>query len=628
MISRQNHISKATQIARIAILLTGMTILVLGGGMGLTAYKQFQEQTVVDNHHRLKIQAQVFVDQFFHLVDSVKNSNDVQTVPAVTHRGMALVQDGMPIEIEALDMIRNIEQEPDFALEERVLDALKKQIKFGDLAISKVSVGTFAKTGVGAQEGIYIAQPVFAPESAGPENPTPQKNSFNKILKIKFTLVDPALAFGSLAKWGETIDQAGNAINSGAAYLVSRSGKVIAHSKSSFVGTQLSKIDSLKETLNSIFLGAQTGTVASYDSIDGNTKQVALVRAGIYPFAMVVETNEPAGVLSSRWFEEQWETGAARKALGIFLILIAIAIASTLAIQTWFVQAIEKMLKPRTHAHVAPFNREDLDPIGLQIQPGALAAQSSVVPPAFAHTESPHALRNELEQEESPSLNSPISAPPRVAAKVETFTESQSKIEQERTTAQDTILTVVTEKQDYEEFVRKIEAAYATDTIETELCDFASQLTESPVLFLRYYPRTQNLSLVAAAGDLKISNSAAMQVFVRKDIEQQITQFANQGKVASISNYAPLARMMISNLNIAHFEAWAVASDTSVDAYGSKMVGVLVILRAGFKSAQVRPLLAKAIRETGNNIHVQNNRIQISKEQSIVQRAPGISPTL
>jgi hypothetical protein len=70
-----------------------------------------------------------------------------------------------------------------------------------------------------------------------------------------------------------------------------------------------------------------------------------------------------------------------------------------------------------------------------------------------------------------------------------------------------------------------------------------------------------------------------------------------------------MSKIMISNLNVAHFEAWAVTSDTEV-SNGSKMVGVLVVLQAGFRSAQARPLLAKILREAGNYIYAQTGKIR------------------
>lgn len=604
-------------LARAVILVTGMMALLLGGGAALTVYQQNRDQKWVDRHQQLKQQAQVFVDQFYALMNLVQSTSEVASIPSVTHRGVVLVQRGVPVEIETFDAIKSISADPDFALEERVLEALKKQIKFGDFVISKLAVGTYAKSAVGSQEAIFVAQPIFAPQSVGPENPksiqgAPAQQAqgllSQQVQKIKITLIDPQVAFSSLSKWGKTA----NTEEALAGYLLNRSGKVIAHSNANFVGTQLTKIESLRNIIDGIFLGAQTGTVSHYNAVDGNEKQVALVRAGVYPFAFAVETNAPPALFSKAWLEQQEQSGAARKALGIFLVLIAIAMMSMLALQTWFQNAIQNVFLGKNiglrnnvglninteHHPQAMFAREDLDPIGMTFK----TELSAALPPT--------------------------TLPPRVEEKVETFAQSQNKIEAERTVAQDSVVTMVTANQEYDEFMTRLEAAYATDTLESELCEFASRLTESPVLYFRYYPRSQTFSLASAAGDVKITQASAMQVYVRRDIEQQVLQLANQGKVASLSNYGPLARMMISNLNVAHFEAWVVASDTTVDAYGAKMVGVLIVLRAGFKSAQVRPLLAKAIRETGNFVHLQNNRMIASKDNSIASRTPGISPTL
>ena len=159
------------------------------------------------------------------------------------------------------------------------------------------------------------------------------------------------------------------------------------------------------------------------------------------------------------------------------------------------------------------------------------------------------------------------------------------------------------------EFSAKLKNSYTLEAIEKELAQLSSELSESPVLYFRYHPRKQNLTLSSVAGQVQVPNYALMQAYVRKDIETQIETLANDGKVASITNYGPISKIMISNLNVAHFEAWAVTSDAEV-SNGSKMVGVLVVLQAGFRSAQARPTLAKMIREAGNYIYAQNGKIR------------------
>ena len=76
-----------------------------------------------------------------------------------------------------------------------------------------------------------------------------------------------------------------------------------------------------------------------------------------------------------------------------------------------------------------------------------------------------------------------------------------------------------------------------------------------------------------------------------------------------------MSKMMIAHLNVAHFEAWAVTSEADVSGT-PKLVGVLVILNAGFRSAQSRPVLSKMLRETGNYLFAQTNKVG-SKTRSI-----------
>ena len=159
------------------------------------------------------------------------------------------------------------------------------------------------------------------------------------------------------------------------------------------------------------------------------------------------------------------------------------------------------------------------------------------------------------------------------------------------------------------DFLAKIEKGYTLESVEKELVQVSSEIAESPILYFRYHRRNQSLSLSAVAGDVKIQNYSNMQAYVRKDIELQVEQMADDGKVASISNYGPMSKLIINQLNVAHFEAWAVTSHPEVSGQ-SRLVGVVVVLQAGVRSAQARPLLAKILKDAGNYLYAQSNKIR------------------
>jgi hypothetical protein len=153
--------------------------------------------------------------------------------------------------------------------------------------------------------------------------------------ELNFVLIDPVKAMASLSKMTG---------DSRHAFLVNKNGKVLAHSVNAFVGTDLTKMDSLKGTIEGLFLGAQTGTVTHYQAMDGGREQIAFVRAGALPFAIGVEQKSNAPILSLGWLAEEFNSGAARKNLGIILIMIASALALFSGVSIWLSKELQKQI--------------------------------------------------------------------------------------------------------------------------------------------------------------------------------------------------------------------------------------------------------------------------------------------
>jgi hypothetical protein len=569
------------KIVRLAIFLTGITGLAMGGIMTLSSLRSGQEEAALHSNESLKTQATQFVDQFFGMLEASKNlSANSTAIPSyVTHRAVLLLNQNAPAEFESFNSTDSSAPvnagQTDFGLQERVQTALKNDLSLPDLQISRMTMGTYSLTDIGNKEGIYIATPIYKVTN-GVTDPT-------AIEKINLTLIDPVKAFGGLQKLSSSQDSA--------AFLVSKKGKVLAHSVSAYVGTDLKHTETLKDTIENLFLGAQTGSVGKYTNADGVQEHIAFVRAGTSPFAFAVEQKVNPAVLSSAWFSDQVDSGAARKNFGFMFLIIAASLLAFSGISVWASREVGKQISNNAYARQADINSPKNNSIPTIPADLPLPLLSKLAPSLIQASKNPSVI------------------PPPVAEASAVLVEARDQIalEQEQLKA---AMVGLTANRDYaRDFLSKIENGYTLEGIEKELVQVSSEISESPVLYFRYHRRNQSLSLSAVAGDVKIANYSNMHAYIRKDIELQVEQMADEGKVASISNYGPMSKLIISHLNVAHFEAWAVTSHPEVSGK-SKLVGVVVVLQAGMRSAQARPLIARILKDAGNYLYAQSNKIR------------------
>lgn len=547
------------KFVRVAIFLAGMTGLVIGGLTGVSSLKNDQEQAEIRSHENLKAQATLLVDQFFSVMEygrgvaqATAQNPSTAVLSYVTHRGVLKLKQGAPEEFESfasLDL-SNTAQAPDLALEQRVLQALKNQLSMGDLSLTRQAFGTYEISEGGAKEGLFLAVP----------------SSESDFEKVNVVLIDPVRAFSGIQKFAQ---------GEQTAYLVHKNGRVLNHTVSSFVGADLRKTDALKEMIENLFLGAQTGSVDSYRNPEGDRNRVAFVRAGVLPFAFAVEEKAPAPVFTAPWIQEQAQSGAARKSFGFALVLIAIALISFSVVSAWASREVEKQISS------ARESRRESRPL-------------PVVAPSLG--------QNKI----APSM---MSQQPNVEQAAESFVENRRNIDHEKSLAVEGARNILPERDTVSEFLSRIPSFPTLEGIEKELVTLCSELTESPVLYFRYQRRNQNLSLAAVAGEVRIPNHSQMQAYVRKDIELQVEQLSENGRIASLNNYGPMSKLMLGQLNVAHFEAWGVTSSPEVSGQ-SKMTGVLIVLQAGMKSAQVRPSLARVLAEAGNVLYARSNKLE------------------
>src|SRR4051812_11537438 len=109
--------------ARIAIFLTGLIGLGMGGLMSLSSIQSQQEEAMIRANENLKTEAQAYVDQFFGAIDNVRTGGNPNYV--LNQYTVKMVQ-GVPYEVEksAKDNANiannSLPQNVDLALEERL----------------------------------------------------------------------------------------------------------------------------------------------------------------------------------------------------------------------------------------------------------------------------------------------------------------------------------------------------------------------------------------------------------------------------------------------------------------------------------------------------------------------------
>ena len=136
--------------------------------------------------------------------------------------------------------------------------------------------------------------------------------------------------------------------------------------------------------------------------------------------------------------------------------------------------------------------------------------------------------------------------------------------------------------------------------IARRMVDVAANLCRSPVLFLSHQENLRSLVLTEDAGFIANDIPVGLSVPVNSDL---LTRCETQTglSVPSVSDYEPLASVLLQRMGIAHFEAWALTGYGQLGRMAGKprLLGVLVILQAGIDSQMHQHALSRMIRTTG-----------------------------
>ncbi|MBI3534341.1 MAG: hypothetical protein HY072_02470 [Deltaproteobacteria bacterium] len=80
-----------------------------------------------------------------------------------------------------------------------------------------------------------------------------------------------------------------------------------------------------------------------------------------------------------------------------------------------------------------------------------------------------------------------------------------------------------------------------------------------------------------------------------------MNEAAQRGEIFSLTQYSPLANILLAKTGVAHFEAWPLTSYGPLGKMSGKLrlVGILVVLQAGVDSVLHREALIRMLRTTG-----------------------------
>lgn len=142
-----------------------------------------------------------------------------------------------------------------------------------------------------------------------------------------------------------------------------------------------------------------------------------------------------------------------------------------------------------------------------------------------------------------------------------------------------------------------------------ELVELLSNLCKSPAMFFDYSENT-GLSTLQATGGFSSGTDPDSMSF-RISIEARESVFADEKTTgaASLTEYVPLASVLMQKLGVAYFEAWVMTGFAPLGRLSGKrqILGVVVILNAGIDSALQRESLERVLRSIGlvyeNTIH-------------------------
>ncbi len=409
---------------------------------------------------------------------------------------------------------------------------------------------------------------------------------------VGFALVDGYALFGTLSGFKGLSE--GNRVRT---YLVDSHGDVLMHTAMGYAHADMGDSDFFKNQLEPTIKGKRISGSTESTSLDQSFVHAGYSRVGDFPFAVVVERviQSVAPMSFSQLREQAILIGAA------ILMILSSLLVSVLGFQFSVARSQRKNAENG-------YEESDADSQGSQSRPETLVAHSPEVVAALKEFSHLSFVEGAAVGAGATIAGAPqflAGTPPAAAAASGNLPGnaqgSQPVFDNELRAAQESLRAKQREFDLIDAFEKQ--AAHLKDPglIATRMVELSSQLCGSPSLFFSYQPMVRKAVLSADAGLSASDSPVELSFQVDPALIERLTEAGKLGELISLSDYPPLAEILLSRLGIAYFEAWAITGYSHLGrlAEKPKLLGVLVVLQAGVESLLKKEALGRMVRATG-----------------------------
>ena len=356
--------------------------------------------------------------------------------------------------------------------------------------------------------------------------------------RVYAVAVNPSAAFPFVKRFAAR--SAGGTIRS---YLIGNDGQVVTHSQESYAGVKFTAAPIFTQALEAVAQGKRSSGVGQFEAIDRLPVRAAYARVGSLPLIWVTERLEPRrSLLPTGW------RGIAGEGL-IGLGALSLAVLGLAALNG----RAAKAASSRPRATTLP----SLD--------ATVPVQAISRAQADAMLAGP--IVTQVGDKRVTQLREPTS--------LNDYGFGETLLRQDLLASRETLRSIDEEKKILAEVEEVLFKTTQPDQAVKEMTEGVARMTAGPTLFFQFQETLRMAQLKFDAGFAP--GQAPAEISFPLDAE------GGEEMKTRLANHAPLARIILARLGIAHFEAWPVYrySQLGRNMGKQKLHGVLVILQAG-----------------------------------------------
>ncbi len=421
--------------------------------------------------------------------------------------------------------------------------------------------------------------------------------SGNEKGEIVVGLVDPSEFFGSFSKF------AARSLNgSTRAYIVGSRGVVLAHSMPELGGSDFSELSLFKTGIADAISGKRVSGSGHFSGIDHSDLDAAYARVGKLPLAVVVEK------LPAERAALMLDTGMLQRLAGMMMasfgaILFMLAIFGTrlwnwIEAQAKNVVSVSEAFAQAAVVHAEPLLTKTAEAVSPAAVAAATAKAQAEPAPQHAAIQGPAAPVGAQTKDEpmvrvaNRTLEGALQAFSNRSAPREQQAQDMATYELQRALQEHAMI---------DRFEAEAVRLKSPKQVAERLTETAAVLCKSPTLFFTYFEGNFSGVLQADAGFPAGTQLPRLSFSIDPKVLNAISNPSQTGDNPSLSDYEPLSKLILSRFGIAHFDSWAVTGFGPLGRVAGKprLLGVLVVLKAGTESANRREVLSRMMRCTG-----------------------------